>query len=139
MMEEKSTVAVPGLELIDGITYLPGIESVLVMDSGTDFRLDYDLDPVTIDTYKVAPWGHDNLLPNHLLKRIGGNDIVSANLKFNRDVCYGLGPKLIRVLKREKGRIVDYKEVKYIVRKILSDLVFRISPKFITTLQKNAL
>lgn len=111
MMEEKSTVAVPGLELIDGITYLPGIESVLVMDSGTDFRLDYDLDPVTIDTYKVAPWGYDNLLPNHLLKRIGGNDIVSANLKFNRDVCYGLGPKLIRVLKREKGRIVDYEEV----------------------------
>lgn len=111
MNEQKKEARFSGIEIIEGITYLPGAESVLVMDSGTDFRLDYDIDPVTVGSYKVAPWGHDNLLPNHLLKKCGDNDIVSANLKFNRDVCFGLGPKLIRVLAMEKGKIVDFEEV----------------------------
>jgi len=97
---------------IDGdVMFLPGIESVLAIDSGNDFRMDYELKPKEIGKYKVIPWGIDNLLPNHLLKKIGENDIVSANIKFNRDVCYGLGPKLIRVLNRTNGKITDYEEV----------------------------
>lgn len=109
---ENDAPALAGLEIVDGVSLFPEIRSVLVMDSGSDFRLDYDIEPVTVGkNYKVAPWGMDNLLPNHLLKKVGNNDIVSANLKFNRDVCFGLGPKLIRVLARNKGKITDYEEV----------------------------
>ena len=92
-MIEESAPNLAGLEVVNGVTLFPEIRSVLVMDSGTDFRLDYDFDPITVGkNYKVAPWGMDNLLPNHLLKKVAHNDIVSANLKFNRDVCFGLGP-----------------------------------------------
>ena len=106
MNEEKKA-----LPVIDGVIYLPGIESVLAIDSGTDFRMDYDLKAKEIGQYKVVPWGVDNKLPNHLLKKIGENDIVSANIKFNRDICFGLGPKLIRVLNRANGKITDFEEV----------------------------
>lgn len=105
MNEEKA------LQVIDNIVYLPDIESVLAIDSGSDFRMDYDLKPTTFGKYKVIPWGVDNLLPNHLLRKIAENDIVSANIKFNRDICFGLGPKLIRVLNRTNGKITDYEEV----------------------------
>ena len=110
-MSKEKAQAFGGIEIIDGVTYLPGIESVLVMDSADDFRQDYDLDAQDIAGHKVVPWGPDNLLPNHVLEKISKNDIVSANLKFNRDVCFGLGPKLIRVLARSKGKITDYEEV----------------------------
>ena len=111
-MIEETAPALAGMEVVEGVTLFPDIKSVLVMDSGSDFRLDYDFEPITVGkNYKVAPWGADNLLPNHLLKKVAHNDIVSANLKFNRDVCFGLGPKLIRVLARSKGKITDYEEV----------------------------
>ena len=103
--------ALGGAQLLEGVSVFPEINTVLLMDSGVDFRLDYDFDPVKIGKYRIAPWGVDNLLPNHLLKKIADNDIVSANLRFNRDVCFGLGPKLIRVLNREKGKITDWEEV----------------------------
>lgn len=106
MSEENKTIPVA-----DGVIYFPGIESVLAIDSGNDFRMDYELTPKEIGPYKVIPWGADNLLPNHLLRKIAENDIVSANIKFNRDVCYGLGPKLIRVLNRTNGKITDFEEV----------------------------
>lgn len=97
--------------LLEGIQLFPELQTILLMDSGPDFRLDYEIKALDFGSYHVAPWGHDNLLPNHLLKKCCDNDIVSTNLKFNRDVCFGLGPKLIRVLKRDKGRIVDYEEI----------------------------
>lgn len=101
----------PFFSEIDGIRLFPEIETVLLMDSSQDFRLDYDFTPINIGPYHVAPWGPDNLLPNRLMKKCADNDIVSANLKFNRDVCFGLGPKLIRVLSRNNGKISDYEEV----------------------------
>ena len=110
-MTENATPAFGGVEVIDGVSIFPEASAILMMDSGTDFRLDYDMHPVRIGPYRVAPWGMDNLLPNHLLKKIADNDIVSANLRFNRDVCFGLGPKLIRVLARDKGKITDWEEV----------------------------
>ena len=100
------------MEVIEGIQFFPEIESILMMDSSSDFRLDYDMDPITVGSYKIAPWGCDNLLPNHLLANISKNDIVSTNLRFNRDLCFGLGPKLIKVLARnKKGEISEYEEV----------------------------
>lgn len=110
-MSEAVEGALGGVQIVEGVTLIPEAQTILMMDSGADFRLDYDINPIRIGSYQIAPWGEDNLLPNHLLKKIGDNDIVSANVRFNRDVCYGLGPKLIRVLASDKGKITDWEEV----------------------------
>lgn len=89
-----------GLQVINGVNYFPEINAVLVADAGQTLREDYDFTPVRVGNFKIAPWGEDNLLPNHILENVEKNDVVSANLKFNRDVCYGLGPKLVKVLDR---------------------------------------
>lgn len=101
-----------GIQIADGVQLFPDLEAVLVMDSSVDFRVDYDFEPLVYGPYRVAPWGEDNLLPNHLLEKIGKNDIVSANLKFNRDVCFGLGPKLVRATDRDsRGNIREWATV----------------------------
>ena len=101
-----------GIEIVEGVQLYPELGVIVDMDSSVDFRTDYDFDPLYYGPYKVAPWGADNLLPNHLLEKIGKNDIVSANLKFNRDVCFGLGPKLVKVTARDnKGNIKEWAEV----------------------------
>ena len=109
MTQNESPLA--GIELIEGIKLFPEIQTVLMIDSSGEFRQDYDLQPIVKDKYKIAPWGPDNCLPNHLLKKIADNDIVSANLKFNRDVCFGLGPKLIRAKAWKNGKMTEYEDV----------------------------
>lgn len=90
-----------GIKVIDGVQFYPEIQAVLVApETSAVLREDYDFTPVSVGKYKIAPWGEDNLLPSHVLKKIEKNDVVSANIKFNRDVCYGLGPKLVRVVTR---------------------------------------
>ena len=101
-----------GISILDDVTLYPDIQALLVTDSGKEFTQDYDFTPIACGPYRIAPWGEDNLLPNHLLSKVANNDIVSANLKFNRDVCFGLGPKLVRALGRNKnGSISDWEEV----------------------------
>lgn len=101
-----------GLQVIDGIDLYPEINAVLVTDSSYDFRLDKDLDSQKFGKFKVAPWGHDNLLPNHLLEKVEKGDIVGANLRFNRDVAFGLGPKLVKAVKRDEyGRVQEWAPV----------------------------
>jgi len=95
-----------GVEIVEGVSLYPDIQTILVMDSAQDFREDYDLRALHFGEYKVMPWGADNLLPNHLMQKIESNDVVSANLKFNRDVCYGLGPKLVRAVEKDSSGVV---------------------------------
>lgn len=109
MSEEK---IYSGLRIIDGINLFPEIQAVLITDSSSEFKRDKDIDPIKIGSYKVAPWGPDNLLPNHLLEKVEKGDIVGANLRFNRDVAFGLGPKLVRAVERDKyGRVVEWAPV----------------------------
>lgn len=101
-----------GLQIIDGIQLFPELQSILVTDSSTDFRLDHDIEPAVIGNYKIAQWGPDNLLPNHVLEKVEKGDIVGANLRFNRDVAFGLGPKLVKAVKRDEfGRIQEWAPV----------------------------
>jgi len=95
-----------GIEVLEGVQLFPDIQTILVMDSAADFREDYDLKAIDCGGYKVMPWGADNLLPNHLMQKIESNDVVSANLKFNRDVCYGLGPKIVRAVEKDSSGVV---------------------------------
>ena len=89
------------IKILDGVAFFPDIQAVLVSDdSSAILREDYDMQAVAIGKYKIAPWGEDNLLPNHILAKIEKNDVVSSNINFNRNVCYGLGPKIVKVLNR---------------------------------------
>ena len=100
------------MNIIENIQMFPEIQTILMVDSGEDFRQDYEIESLDIGKYHIAPWGPDNDLPNRLLRKTADNDIVSANLNFNTEVCFGLGPKLVRALAWEKGRMVDWEEVR---------------------------
>lgn len=101
-----------GLQIIDGIQLFPDIQAVLITDSSNEFHMDHDLDPEVFGDYKIAPWGPDNLLPQNLLKKVEKGDIVGANLRFNRDVAFGLGPRLVRAVKRDEyGRVLEWAPV----------------------------
>ena len=94
-MSIKSSAA---LSIIDGVQLFPEIQTILMTDSSDAFKVEKDLQAEVIGPYKVAPWGPDNLLPNHVLDRVEKGDIVGANLRFNRDVAFGLGPKLVKAV-----------------------------------------
>ena len=99
------------IEIINGITYLPEIKAVISAKPSANFFKDEDLEPITIDKMVIAPWGAKNNLPQEILDMVEVSDVLGANLRFNRDVCYGLGPKLVKVLKDKSGKVVDYCEV----------------------------
>ena len=65
-----------GIRIIEDVHLFPEIKAVLVTDSGTELREDYDFEPLAFGKMKVAPWGMDNLLPNHILRNIEKNDVV---------------------------------------------------------------
>lgn len=94
---------------------ITGIDSklsgIILSSAGRDL-FDYDdtLTPVTVEKYNISPWGTNNNLPQEIRANIEKSDIMSTNLRFNRDVCYGLGPKLVDLIRNEKGKVVDFAE-----------------------------
>lgn len=101
-----------GLQICEGFQLFPEAQVILGTDSSTDFHLNHKLDPVKIGKYKIAPWGPDNNLPQHLLNKVSKGDIVGANLRFNRDVAFGLGPKLVKAVARDQyGRVTEWAPV----------------------------
>lgn len=110
MIQEKEN-PISGSEIIEGIRLFPEMQAILAVDTASLFNPDYDIEPVKIGNYDIAPWGPDNCLPQHVRAKVESNDIVSANLNFTSNVCFGLGPKLIRALKWDKGKMVDFEEV----------------------------
>lgn len=99
------------IEIISGITLLPEAKAILSASPSVNYFQDEKLDPITIDKMEIAPWGASNNLPQEILDLISVSDVLGANLRFNRDVCYGLGPKLVRVERNDKGKVVDYVEM----------------------------
>jgi len=99
------------IEIISGITLLPEAKAILSANPSVNYFQDEKLDPITIDKMEIAPWGASNNLPQEILDLISVSDVLGANLRFNRDVCYGLGPKLVRVERNEKGKVVDFVEM----------------------------
>lgn len=101
-----------GLPIIEGFQLFPEAQVILGADSSEEFHLDHNLDSIKLGKYKIAPWGPDNLLPQHLLSKVEKGDIVGANLRFNRDVAFGLGPKLVKAVKRDEyGRVLEWAPV----------------------------
>lgn len=101
-----------GLPICEGFQLFPEAQIILGTDSSAEFHLNHKLDSVKYGKYQIAPWGPDNLLPQHLLNKVAKGDIVGANLRFNRDVAFGLGPKLVRAVARDEyGRVLDWAPV----------------------------
>lgn len=57
------------IELIEGVTLYPQIQTVLAVDSSSIFD-EKDMQPVEIGAHKIAPWGSDNNLPGEILEKV---------------------------------------------------------------------
>lgn len=90
------------------LAYSKSAETVIALsDGGSSDIFDTTVTPVTINGRSVAPWGPDNMLPEKILEKVRGNDIVSPNLLFNVQTAYAQGVKPMR-------RIVDGVDVSYV-------------------------
>lgn len=68
--------------------------------------------PINVQGFRVAPWGVENDLPQQVMAKIDAAEIVGTNANFNWKVAYGLGPKLVEVIRDpETNRVKDFKEV----------------------------
>lgn len=85
---------------------------VLKDNSSTTLFDEQHLDMLEIGKYRIAPWGNDNELPQKVMDKIEKAEIVGTNANFNWKVAYGLGPKLVRVMRDPKNnRVKDFKEI----------------------------
>lgn len=88
------------------------LKGIIMADAGQQlFNSDSTIQPITIGKHKVSPWGSNNALPEEIRDNIEKSDIMATNLRFNRDVCYGLGPKLVDIIRDKNGKAVDYVDV----------------------------
>ena len=99
------------INIARGVFYHKDIEAILLAEGSSGMLEEKDLQPVVVGKYKVAPWGADNILPQDVLEKIGKSEIMSANINYGVNVCYGLGPKLVKKIRDDQGRVVDYAEV----------------------------
>lgn len=102
-------------------------EVLALLDGGTTTLFDEPcgIEPELIGGYRVAPWGHDNLLPQHVMDKIERVEIIGANADLKTRTCYGCGPRLVKAVFSDKpeemvkdgsgkligGKIVDKLEV----------------------------
>lgn len=91
--------------------YLKDAQAVLAIESSNEFK-EQNLSNISIDKYTVAPWGADNTLPQHVLGKMDQAEIVGSNANFNWQVAFGLGPKLVKLVRDvNNNRVVDYWEL----------------------------
>ena len=97
--------------LSDNHCYLQDAQAVLAVQSSNDFE-EKNLSNITIDKYTVAQWGTDNALPQRVLAKMDQAEIVGSNANFNWQVAFGLGPKLVKLVRDpNNNRVVDYWEL----------------------------
>lgn len=66
------------------------------------------LEPMNVAGYTLAPWGIDNLMPQRVMGKIDKAEIVGTNANFNWQVAYGLGPRLVKVVRdKDTNKAVD--------------------------------
>lgn len=71
---------------------------LMTPNSASVFMDEKNLKPEQHGNYLVAPWGADNLLPQRVMDKIEKVEIVGANADFNWRICYGMGPRLVKVV-----------------------------------------
>lgn len=96
------------IRIMNNVFYHPDIQAIIFAEGSSGMLEEKDLEPVTVGkAWKIAPWGHDNLLPQTVLEKIGRSEIMSSNINYGVNVCYGLGPRLVRKIRDDRGRVVD--------------------------------
>ena len=88
--------------------------ALVILESNNSPKLfdEPNLDMQTVAGYRLAPWGNDNDLPQQVMAKIEQAEIVGTNANFNWKVMYGLGPRLVKVVRDpETNRAKDFIEV----------------------------
>lgn len=99
------------LWLDDNVCYCKEALVILSEDTATVFD-EKDIDPQVVSGYRLAPWGVDNDLPQKVMDKIDKAEIVGSNAGFNWKVAYGLGPRLMEVIRDpETNEVVKKKLV----------------------------
>ena len=110
-MSKVENVNNGGVWLSNNFCYLQEAQAVLAINSSNEFD-DKNLSNITLDKYTVAPWGADNALPQRVLAKMDQAEIVGSNANFNWQVAFGLGPKLVKLVRNpNNNRVVDYWEL----------------------------
>ena len=110
-MSKVENVNNGGVWLSNNFCYLQEAQAVLTINSSNEFD-DKNLSNITLDKYTVAPWGADNALPQRVLAKMDQAEIVGSNANFNWQVAFGLGPKLVKLVRNpNNNRVVDYWEL----------------------------
>jgi hypothetical protein len=101
-----------GIWLTDTVFYDNDIIIAVKQDSTDKFNENGIIDSINVAGKLLAPWGEDNMLPQHILSQIDRAEIVGANADFNWKVGYGLGPKLVKLVRDPKNnKVVDFIEI----------------------------
>lgn len=90
--------------LMEDVLYNKEAQAILMLPSKSAFIDEKHLQSQTLGSYTIAPWGWSNLLPQHVQDKIDRVEVVGANAQFNWQVCYGLGPKLTKLVYSDNPR-----------------------------------
>lgn len=94
--------------VIDNITIMPGLAAI-INDSDSHDLIEDPKETITLGGEdKIAPWGHDNDLPDKVFEKIMKSDVAASNLMFNIEACYGQGIK--PMMRRIVNNQVTYEE-----------------------------
>ena len=108
------------MDSIDSTTVLiKESASILALNTSENFKDPEDNNVERVGkSDRIAPWGSDNLLPQHVVKAVEKNEVMGANCRFNRDVCYGIGPRLVRRSRDGEGSepVTSGKEYEFFMR-----------------------
>ena len=98
--------------LMNDVFFAKEAQALLMLpERPTAFIDEKHLKPMQFGKYDVAPWGVGNLLPQHVMAKVEKVEVVGANANFNWQVCYGLGPKLQKLVFSDnpKEQVLDAK------------------------------
>ena len=95
--------------LANDVLYNKDAQAILKVPSTSTFIDEKLLQPMNVADYTIAPWGLENLLPQRVEDKIDKMEVVGANAQFNWQVCYGLGPKLTKLVYSDnpKEQVLD--------------------------------
>lgn len=89
------------------ISYLPEAKAIIMQESSSDMLTD-PVSTITLDKYKVVPWGESNNLPAEVLAKISKSDAVASNLDHNIKMMYGQGVKpFLRTIENGKPILTE--------------------------------
>lgn len=111
LKKEDSSVGNGSVWLMDDVLYNKEAQAILMLPRKTAFIDEKNLQPMVVGKMTIAPWGWSNLLPQHVQEKIDCMEVVGANAQFNWQVCYGLGPKLTKLVYSDnpKEQVLDDK------------------------------